>query len=62
MGDRQLVGTQPTLPLDSRLRGNDPPEADRGLGGATDSEIPLESPFAKVGVGDRVQGEVLPGV
>ena len=34
----------------------------RGLGGATDSEIPLESPFAKVGVGDRVQGEVLPGV
>jgi hypothetical protein len=33
-----------------------------GVGGATHSEIPLESPFAKVGVGDRVQGEVLPGV
>lgn len=28
----------------------------RGFGAATDCEIPLESPFAKVGVGDRVQG------
>jgi hypothetical protein len=34
----------------------------RWFGAATDCEIPLESPFAKVGVGDRVQGEVLPGV
>jgi hypothetical protein len=34
----------------------------RGLGCPTESEIPLESPFAEVGVGDRVQGEVLPGV
>jgi hypothetical protein len=34
----------------------------RDLGCPTESEILLESPFAEVGIGDRVQGEVLPGV
>jgi hypothetical protein len=36
--------------LDSRLRGNDPPEADRGFGGVPSIPNSLESPFSKGGL------------
>jgi hypothetical protein len=45
-----FLSALPTLQLDSRLRGNDPPKADRGFGGVVQIPNSLESLFGKDGL------------